>query len=427
MTNFLPDFKLSLRVNNQITVTRQRLIRKSEPFFLPSDNENHSHIPVEALLSRYADRNGIDSYYDSTSRKTVLLSNSNSPKRFPCGIPPHLLLDLTHKFQEKKSSDRPNENKTKKGYGAKPSLKNFSAKSGQKLRECGAAIDILCNGAPNLCRVITLTLPASGSKAYTALSDWSGYATNRLLQVVRDTKDDRFHWFYCIEHQKRGAIHYHICLYHEYSERSREIGASIVSKWKDILRDIGERSGVDLLFSKGFNRRVESHEMQSINQEMLKGCGAYFSKYAGKTSHARDKRQGESLDTVNARLFPPSSFWGRSQNLARLCRQNAFLYRFDGIEDYETESLRADMLDIMEGMNIVMCNSFSFKKEIECYGGSLTVCEGHSEVFYLSPSDYLKVLSICRERFGKSPSSRIPERAKRGGYLSEYEMEVGYF
>lgn len=427
MDNSLPDFKISLRVNNQITVTRQRLTRKSEPFFLARENDNHSHIPIATLLTRYAERNGIDSYYSSTERSTVLLSKINDSKRFPCGIPSDLLLDLTNRFQHTKKPDGSNENKTKKGYGTRPTVKNFSAKSGQKLRECGAAIDILCAGSPSLCRVITLTLPSSGKAAFTALSDWSGYATNRLLQIVRRQKDDRFHWFYCVEHQKRGALHWHICLYHEDPAISREIGNAMVSKWADILRDIGTFCNLDLLYSKGFGRTVKTSEMQSLNQEMRKGCGAYFSKYAAKTSQATKLGDLEDSNTINARLYPPSSFWGRSQNLGRLCQSNSFLYRFEGICGYESQSLRDDVMDMLQDFAIVMTNSFSFKKEIDSHGGRLTVCEGETDIFYLSPADYVKFLSLCRSRFGKSASSAIPERARRGGYLSEYETEIGYF
>lgn len=424
---YLPDFKISLRPNNQVTITRQRLTRKGEPFFLPSDNENRSHISVEQLLRRYAEREGIDSYYDSTKRKSVLLKESYQRIGNVTQLSPSLLLDLTNRFQGGKTTVGETEKKLKRGYGLSPTIKDFSYKSGQKLRESGAIIDILCDGNPSLCRVITLTLPATGKDAYTALSNYSGYATNRLLQVIRDTKDEGFYWFYCVEHQKRGALHYHICLYHEDAALSEKIGAAIVSKWKDVLHRIGEMSGVDLLFSKGFARRVTLNEMQSLNQEMRKGCGAYFSKYASKNSRAKNVNQSEDINAINARLYPPSSFWGRSRNLVQKCKAYSFLYKFEGIENTESESLRMDVLDILVEMDIVSCRSFSFKKEITTCGGSLTVCEGHSETFYLSPADYQKLLGICQERWGHSPSSMIPERARRGAYLSPYEGIVGCF
>jgi len=422
----LPDFKISLRANNQITITRQRLSRKREPFFYGVENDNHSHSDIEKLKNRYYERQGFDTYYNTSTRKTVVVSPSDvSTENRDRNSP--LLLDLIHRFQEAKKADGEKEKKIRRGYGATPSVKNFTAKAGQKIRESGAVIDLLCNGEPSKCRVITLTLPASGKAAYQALSDWSGYATNRILQIIRDKKDDGFYWFYCLEHQKRGALHWHICLYHSDTEVSREAGESVVRSWEGILCDIGQRCGVDLLFSKGFNRRVTRAEMQSLNQEMRKGCGAYFSKYAAKTSRARDTKQIDDVNTINARLYPPSSFWGRSHNLVALCKEHSFLYKFNGMNGSDSETLRDKAFEVLSQFDIVITHSFSFNKQIEQGNGTLTVAEGESEVFYLSPGDYARALELFRKLWGKSPSSAIPEYAKRGGYLSEYEKDIGYF
>ena len=427
MKQYLPDFKISLRPNNQITVTRQRLSRKKEPFFLPMQNDNHSHESLSKIIERYHARNGDDSYYDKASRKVITLASGNPTWNTPKALDNPRLLDITNRFQHSKVAAKICDRPLKRGYGAPPKIKNFTARSGQKLRECGSVIDILSDNCPNKSRVITLTLPASGEKAYTALSNYSAEIINRLLQIIRRQKDDKFHWFYCVEHQKRGALHWHICLYHEDKKESFRVGGELVSKWRDILSDIGVKCGVDLLFSKGFGRAVTSSEMQSINQEMQKGCGAYFSKYAAKTSVHKADRSAETINTRNARLYPPSSFWGRSRNLAKLCHQNSFLFRFNGMEDYESESLRADCLDSLSQFDLVFSHSFKFKKEISAYGGSLTICEGESEIFYISPSDYQKFLSFCRQRFDGSESSMISERSRRGGYLSRYESDIAYF
>jgi hypothetical protein len=317
------------------------------------------------------------------------------------------------KFQQPQPIDQEDKKPEKNGYGLKPKLRNFSHKAGQKLRECGAAIDILCEGSVEKCRVITLTLPSSETAAYTAMSEWSGYITNRLLQIIRREKDDRYHWFYVWEHQRRGALHLHLCLYHEESEQSDKLGQRIVSKWRDILCDVSRLSNVDLLYAKGFGRRVESHEMQSLNQQMHKGCGAYFSKYAGKTSSARSEKNVDGIDTINARKYPPSSFWGRSQNLARLCEAHSFCFRYEGAHPHESEALQEEALNLLSQFDIVMNRSFSFKKEIELKGnGMLTIAEGESLIFYLSPEDYAKALDIFVFMYSGRATSAIPERSK---------------
>ena len=205
----LPDFKLVLRPNNQVTVTRQRLSRKREPFYYLLENENHSH--SELRLLRYHQKNGIDSYFDTASRKVRLIAQPS----IAYGLEPSqrqkifALLDISSKFQR---SDKPS---LRKGWGATPSIKNFTAKSGQKLRECGAIVDILCGGDLSRTRVITLTLPSSGEDSYKAISNYSGEITNRLLELIRRNENEstKFYYFFVWEHQKRGALHLHLCLH----------------------------------------------------------------------------------------------------------------------------------------------------------------------------------------------------------------------
>ncbi len=411
------QFKIDLRVNNQITITRQRLAKKKEKRYENYSTPKLSQDEINCLIERYAVQEGLQTekkWYDPQRRIVTAKKAPNGSKISP------FWLDIMHKFQEDHLTDKETAKPKKKGYGATPSVKNFSRKAGQKLRECGGAIDILCDRQPEKCRVITLTLPASGEAAYKALSDWSGYATNRLLQTIRDTEDDTYYWFYVWEHQKRGALHMHLCLYHEDRSKSKVLGDAIVSKWRDILCDIGRRSGVDLLFSKGFNRRVESDEMQSNNQEMRKGCGAYFSKYAAKTSRARDRENSTDINTVNARLYPPSSFWGRSQNLAKLCEFHSFHYKFEGIYGEESESLQREALEVLSQFDIVLQHSFPFKKELQLKGnGTLTICEGFSHVFYVKPEVYQILLAHFRFLYRNSPSSAIIERAKKRGVTVE--------
>lgn len=424
MRDLLNQFKISLRANNQVTLTRYRLARKNEKFHEKPVLAKLSQDEINSLILRDANNHGLDTVKRFYDPKRRVIAKPMSRAR---AVSPVLLLDITNQFQHRATESLESRNKTKKGYGATPRIKSFSAASGQKVRECGGAIDYLCDGEPSKCRVITLTLPATGEDAYKALSDWSGYATNRLLQLIRRTRDDRYHWFYVWEHQKRGALHLHLCLYHEQSRESEKIGDAIVSKWRDILRDIGTRCGIDLLFAKGFGRRVESHEMQSNNQQMRKGCGAYFSKYAAKTSNTRDESGIETVNTRNARRYPPCSFWGRSQNLAKLCKSLSFGWKFEGVDGTESEALLCEALEILSHKNIVLQHDFHFKKETELpKNGSLTIVEGHSYVFYVSPSDYQDLLVHFRFIFESRPSCAIPERAKRKGGVEVCAID-GYF
>lgn len=397
------EYKIVCRPNNQVTLTKQRVTKKRESIYLSPENHKLSQDTINRLIVRRATLEGQDTYYDRASR-SVRVVRSTSP------------LDLTKQFQQTITPLRQPKPKSLRGYGDRPNVSYFTHKSGQKVRECGAIVDMLCQGDPAKCRVITLTLPASGHDAYDTISRYSSYATNRLFQVIRrDEHHAQLHWFYVWEYQKRGALHLHICLFHETREISQRIGDELVSKWRDVLCDIGRLSGCNLLFSKGFNREVALCDMQSINQEMYFGCGAYFSKYASKTAAS----QG-SVGTAKSRelralcqKYPVSRFWGSSQNLKVLVRENSLSFKKEDLQTEEIEDMESEVCRVLSLLHTVQIESFSFKKEIEVGGGKLTICEGESTVVYLKPESYQAFLRYVNSTHGGENSSALLGRGKR--------------
>lgn len=397
------EYKITCRVNNQITLTKQRVTRKKEPIYLSPETRKLSHDTINRLIVRRATLDGLDSYYDSVSRSVKVIP---SP-------PP---LDLIKQFQQTEEPMRRAKVKSLRGYGDRPNVSYFTHKSGQKVRECGAAIDILCNGDPKKCRVVTLTLPSSGHEAYDALSRYSGYATNRLFQVIRRSEyHAHCYWFYVWEYQKRGALHLHICLFHEEPEVSERLGEEIISQWRILLCDIRRLSGVNLLFSKGFNREVALCDMQCLNQSMYFGCGAYFSKYASKTATANPSMgDAESINnSLLCKKYPVSRFWGSSSNLKRLVRENSLSFKKEDLCLEEIDEMECDVLSVLFPLTTVQVESFCFKKEIEVHEGKLTVCEGESIVIYLDSGSYQIFLRYMKSTYGGASSSAIIGRGKR--------------
>lgn len=394
----LPDFKLSLRCNNQITITRQNVIKRRERYESVDSTLRLSKEAINTYVDNQADKNNLKTAYSKALRHNYILP--------PDRVSP-LRLDLTNRFQHTKTKNK----RDKLGYGKPPKIKYFSRRSGQKIRETGSIVDRLCGSQTERCRVVTLTLPSSETSAFEALSNYSGYAVNRLFQIVRRDYSDA-QWFYVYEHQKRGALHLHICIYHDDADTSNQIGAKLCAKWIDILNDISRFTGIDMLFSRGFGRKCEPHEIQLDNQAMRLGCGAYFSKYASKNSG----KYGDDINSQNARKYPPSSFWGRSRQLAKMCDEQSFLFRHEGIEDEMADMYEKEIEDILSHYNPVLSHSFAFKKEIELskeYGnGTLTICEGYSKVIYLSPKDYKDLLHYVRYLYKDSRTTIIKERSK---------------
>lgn len=414
------EYKIVCRPNNQVTLTKQRITKKREPIYLSPETHKLSHDTINRLIVRRATLDGRDTYYDKVSRSVRV-------------VPPVPSLDLTERFQQVDMPLRQSKPRNLRGYGDRPNVTYFTHRSGQKVRECGAVIDMLCNGDPSKCRVITLTLPASGHEAYDALSRYSGYATNRLFQVIRrNDSHAELYWFYVWEYQSRGALHLHLCLFHEDGKVSKGIGDEIVSKWRDVLRDISRKSGVNLLFSKGFNRDVALCDMQSINQQMYFGCGAYFSKYASKTASA-NPCMGEPESVKRSALckkYPVSRFWGSSQNIKRMVRENSLSFKKEDLQTEDIEEMEYETVQILSLLRTVQIESFSFKKEIEVNGGKLTICEGESTVVYLTPESYQKFLSYMNGRHGKENSSALLGRGKRsilGLRHSEHDLFGVFF
>lgn len=395
----LPDFKVVCRPNNQISVTLQNVIKKSKTYESLGIADRLSKSVINRYVRRVAERESLETLYSTNLKHEYL-----APPRVPLPLP----LDLINRFQRKKNPSTG----LKKGYGSPPTIKYFSHKSGQKIRETGAIIDRLCGIAVNRCRVVTLTIPSSDVYAYTVISNYSGYAVNRLFQIVR--RDYKLaYWFYVYEHQKRGALHLHICVYHESPEISREIGEKLCAKWREILIDISDKSGVNLLYSKGFGRDCQLNDMQLDNQAMRLGCGAYFSKYASKNSG----KHSSDINSINARKYPPSSFWGRSRELAQMCEKESYKFSYEGIDDNDSEYLNEKAFEILSQFNSTLSHSFGFKKEIELSkengGGTLTICEGYTQVFYYSPDDYRRIRDLLKESLDiYKSSSTLPMRRK---------------
>jgi hypothetical protein len=389
----LPDFKLNCRPNNQVTITLQNVIKKSKTHESIGKVKHLGKRFISDYVDKIADKNDLKTFYsDSLKHNCLVIPEANN-----AAAP----LALISRFQQPGDQKK----REKLGYGQTPKIKYFSARSGQKIRESGAVLDRLCGDKLDRCRVITLTLPASTPAAYKAISDYSGYAINRLFQVVRRSPVE-FEWFFVYEHQKRGALHLHICLYCEHPDQSEAMGNALGKKWYEILKDISNKSGENLLFSRGFKKEIAFGQGHFYNQKMAKGCGAYFSKYASKNSG----RSKSDINSINARRYPPASFWGRSRNLSRLCEQQSYKFAYEGIDDRDSESLQVEALQILSESGAKLYNSIPFKKqEFWIENGeiqSLTICEGYKLIYYVSPPDYLEIKKKLSDNFDKYKISR---------------------
>jgi len=403
----LPTLYLSLRPNNQVTIGKQNCIGCKEliyqgnnPFFLSASN----------LAIRSQVRNTLESKIETYKKNGAKLRDrvafrSQYSKMFGLKYVPKISpLDIILKSQRALQSFRSATFvfaftdavvKYLRYYGgvSMSEPKKFTYKSGQKIRECGAVVDMLCNGDPSNARVITLTLPASTFESYEVLAAYSGYVVNRLFQKVRRDVPDCNNWFFVWEHQKRGALHLHICIYHSDKNVSRTLGNNLVDLWVEILRDITVESGVNMFWNPIRNCEVDPKYYQNKNQEMRKSCGGYFSKYASKSSRSEENSYVHEM----AKKYPPSRFWGSSKSIKKMINEHSFTYSKTFKNEQESENEYQHLLNILLEMNIVQYSEYSFMKEIDIKMNNgkvskLKVSEGFRQTFYLSQIDYAFIL-----------------------------------
>lgn len=392
------ELKLKLLPNNQVSLFTQWVNRKSEERFLPCPDYSKEPEYVknyyrsgQAAFDRERSKTHTTqrvAYYKADGSVKFRLLRLPLQRLSEEDILPRLesrtrSLDITRKSQRSPRHST--------GWGIRPSPRKFSHRAGQKIRECGAMIDRASGYEPSLCRVVTLTLAGDTPEAFRALSDYSGYAINRLFQPIRLLDRAKTSWFFVWEHQKRGALHLHIALFHPDRDESKRCGDRIISKWIEVLKSIQEKSGVDMFIRRDRKSYVEPDKWQNLNQEMRRSCGGYFSKYAGKTSFTEENSYVHKW----AKVYPPSRFWGSSKNLKEMCREFSYeeiLAIGEGIEEKHKEIIEFLLL-----FNPVKYQEYAWKKDIvDSHGWKVTISEGKCECFYLPVGRFAELLEMLR-------------------------------
>jgi hypothetical protein len=392
------ELKIKLLPNNQVTLFRQWVNRRTEERFSarPDYSKEPEHIKEyyrngQARFDRERKKTHETirvPYYraDGTIRYRLLRIEIPRSHRadlsgeLGAALPP---LDITKKSQRKARSLA--------GWGELSKPKNFGHRAGQKIRECGAMMDKLAP-TPEYCRVITLTLAGDTPEAFEAIAKYSGYAVNRIFQPIRRIDGDDVAWFFVWEYQKRGALHLHIALFHPDKAVSKECGDTVIIKWIEVLKDIQERSGVDMFVRRDRKSYASPENYQNVNQEMRKSCGGYFSKYAGKAANSKENNYVRRF----SKKYPPSRFWGSNRTLKEMCKK----FSYESILETELSEIESHADRIRELIllfNPVKYDSFSWKKRLnEGTEREVIISEGEAEVFYLPPARYEELLNALR-------------------------------
>lgn len=351
------QIRISLRPNNQITITKGGWKKKLLPVY---QNYKPDKCPIDF------------------NQKLQEISG----------------LDITQKSQQTKKAPCSRLNKPK----------SFTRFSGQRIREAGAAMSIACDGKPERCREVTLTLPANTPEAFTALAAYSSTAVNLLFNPIRKYWGSNALWFFVWEYQKRGALHMHIALYNEDEKECEKMAHKLIDQWHKVLLIIGEKANTCMFTDRRKDRCTIRSKHQYHTEPIRKDIGAYFSKYAGKE---------ESKNNWYVQKYPVSRFWGSSRSLKRIVRENSIQFDFDyqGNEKEATKKYTSIIESIIENLSIVKFSSYEFsigsqskarmrfcpnhRKILSIERGKI-FAEGERSTFYFSQMEFKKAMELIR-------------------------------
>ena len=394
---------INLKVNNQVTIGLQNTRLKNDAgksAYLThnqiAEHQIERHFPLKNAVLKYKQIADIERKNQAKNKKsTAFLHWALGVKVRP--------LDITKKLQANLESFASNLSGLASlslyakvlivfGQYRKHHIKKFGNIQAQHIHECGASLEMLSSD-PRFCHVTTLTLPANTHEAFECLAAHSGAIINSLFQPIRDRYPDTNHWFFVWEYQKRGALHAHIAHYHPDECEGMLIGNILIEQWHKILCDISDSSGVDLFLSAQKDRCTIRQFHQHHTQPMRKSVAGYFSKYASKSSNKEENNYVRKF----SEMYPPSRFWGCSSQVKKIRDE----FSFHNCRDYTEQKefmyfLFVRIHKMINESTIILQKNYTFKKDLT---QNLCVAEGFRNIFYLSPSDYQKVLTRVRADF----------------------------
>lgn len=269
----------------------------------------------------------------------------------------------------------------KTGWGILPKVTVFGAYARHTILE-GGAVASRGNGEVGRGVEVTLTIPGHSRSAFRAVAEWSGYACNRILQVVRRHKSP-IDWFYVWELQKRGALHLHMALSGVPDSELLRVGREIRKCWFRVLEEIGRRASTNMFIRRGGRGSNTYRQFLKGNRvaPIKKSLAAYFAKYVSKGASRETKEKV-------VHWYPPARWWGMSRSLLRKVKNERLVVRFSGVSEQELVGLLSSALGWVRRYNPVRDCGYGF--DVSYGEGAHRKQMGYGERFisWFSDSDF---------------------------------------
>lgn len=180
----------------------------------------------------------------------------------------------------------------------------FGRNAKNTLLRIGGAYDTL-SAEPSDFVFLTGTLPGNTPAAFRVIAEYSSYIAKSIaMWLGRRVKSE--HYFYVWELQKRGALHFHYCIYTPDDRARQYVLREFKSKWTSLLDDISTRSGTCLWEGDSGTCWTDRYgTLQAYAQTVHTSVAAYLSGYLGGS---RDKHASDESSP-----YYPRRWWGASR------------------------------------------------------------------------------------------------------------------
>ena len=201
----------------------------------------------------------------------------------------------------------------KPGWGILPKARRFSRYAKRVLMRAGGVFrrDGL---SPKNCLFLTGTIPGSTEAAFETVARYSAFLVHGLKAWINKHIPSKFD-FYVWEHQKRGALHLHYCVYTPDAVARKFVCENFPKQWINLLKRVSVKAGEDIFDTgRGYSWLPREAEKHQYAQTVEKDVSAYLAKYCSKNAGA--KRDGEST-----KFYSPSRWYGVSRPLLKKLRE----------------------------------------------------------------------------------------------------------
>lgn len=291
-------------------------------------------------------------------------------------------LDITSEFRRQNDSTK----RKRKVHGVPNRRTVFGKSARHTLLEAGSCAE-KWSGSPDKSVVVTLTLPGSTQEAYATLAAWSGYAWDRMARRLRKYGNG-IRWFYVWEFQKRGALHLHLLIAAQSPNLAMEAGTEVRAVWFDVLRDITDKSGVDLFLHSSRDCCTAREYWQNDIQQLRKSIAAYFVKYASKEALNAGKAKWVN---IHQQKYYPSRWWGCQRILRREVEAERTMFALEGLTEEEVVDCTYVINRCLQSEQVILEHSYSFDLEYLRNSRSAQVGHGWRMIRYYNDDGFQRI------------------------------------